>query len=247
MNSSELHQVASSEPLLKDFCHRLAFLECGKTLEDLRRPHIGPGTTATSKAVADGHKYSAWRLSGRSESELESYASLLSSSWRLYHVKERADLSYAGGTNYSYSIEPIEPWRIKIDPIDNVILATSLAGGKMEAIRMEDGASLVSHRGDHFLPYAHLECDQGWLAHSINDTTFSISCMERNADIADPQRGRCMSGEKLTAKHPIRAYRLIFPHLLVGSSEGYATLYDIISKQVVLDIKLRGVAGLGRM
>lgn len=220
---------------MKTLCHRIRFLDADQTIEDLRKPAISAPSSSNTTARSDGHTHSGWKISGRDEADLVSYKTLLAGSWRLHHAKHRADLSHKGGTNLAHSVEP---WRIKIDHIDNVILATSTIDSRMYVIDMETGHPLSTEFDPQIRAYTHLEADQGWIVYTLTSTTFRISCFERNTDVTQPRRGHLVSQGTLHAIHPVAAYRLIFPYLLVGSRIGYATLYDITTKDVVIDIRL---------
>lgn len=224
--------------MLKTLCYRIGFLNPGQTLEDLRRPLVNTPANSIGKPFSDGKRYSAWQMSGRAQDELESYKTLLVSSWKLHHTMERADLSYAGGTNYAAKVEP---WRIKFDHISNTILATSASGPRLHAINMHSG-DVLTESNLSIRAHTHLEADQGWLAYTLNANSFQISRLERDTLSLDEAVvsgiPTLMDEGRLSAKHPVSAYRLIFPHLLVGSSQGYATVYDVTTKQVILDIAL---------
>lgn len=228
--------------MCKALCHRAGYLGEGQSLQDLRkpllsRPLITSSTSADARDQCDGEKYSAWKLSGRDDAELESYKTLLTSSWKLDYVKDNADLSKAGGCNYS---DETEPWRIKIDPIDRLIFASSSCGPRMHTIDMDTGYTAMTDGCGDYTPCGHLEYDQGWAVYTTRDDSFHISCSERNLNL-DRERNRAFlfPHGRLKPAHTVRAYRLIFPHLLSGSDEGYLTLYNIVNKETVLDVPLR--------
>lgn len=238
-----LRGIASGEIVSKSLCRRFGFLGPDQTLDDLRKPAISALEESNTEACSDGHRISAWSISGRDETDLESYRTLLSSTGRLNSAKQKANLSYAGGTNYV----DCSPWRFVIDHINRVILYTSTGSG-LHCIDMERACSWMYWLDCELGSYLHIEADQGWIVLTTNLTDFRILRFRRLTPEGRPCRGELECLTRLEAIHRIRCFRLIFPHLLVGSSDGCATIYDITTGEILIDLHVQAEPnGLSRL
>ncbi|CAO1636619.1 unnamed protein product [Sympodiomycopsis kandeliae] len=237
------HTAGSSEVVFKALCHTMGYLGTGQSLQDLRKPLLPANSSRKQqKSLTDGQRYSAWQYSGRDPQELSSYKSLLIGSWMLHHTKEKADLFFVGGSNY---VDNVEPFDFKIDHINKVIVASSSNGPRIYIISMDANVPTQVHCSMDIRPATQVEVDQGCVVYSIDDgNTLDITRLERKVANSTCSRGQgLLSQRSITSKQPISKFRLHFPYLLVASGLGEATLYDVNTKAIVLEIELRGAYG----
>lgn len=152
----------------------LGLLEANSYLGDLATTSRLPPPT-DERRLGDGHRHSAFELSGRDASDAASYEQLLKSSLILRKIKSPPELT-------SVDLEPAPPclqgvvkgysnhadesesdiWRIKLDPIDNVLITSGAKGG-LTVLDLESGQELW--READVKQYAHVEFSEGYVVH----------------------------------------------------------------------------------
>ncbi|CAO1620032.1 unnamed protein product [Sympodiomycopsis kandeliae] len=243
-----LQRISSDDQVLRTICQRMGYLQLGERLEDRRKAlcdngeHYLPGSIKSDRTV-----------DGRKKIEYSNYVRYLHSSFSLDEIKSNGDLSFKGGSHWH--VAPPTPWRIKIDHLNDCLISTTTNFPGIEIRGMAPKSDLNLHHDPiNIQPYTHLEASHGWVVHSVSGRAFQIWKNERSTFASDFDDGDSDSDNdegqhragfcglldkgQIAAKHTARAYRLIFPVLAVASREGFVTLYDIVSKEAILDVTL---------
>ncbi|CAO1621336.1 unnamed protein product [Sympodiomycopsis kandeliae] len=240
--SKDLRSITQSDHVLRRVCTRAGYMQGLEDIEAFKRPREPDSQYGTAH---DHAKQPAYKASGRPETDFRTYQSLLLSTYALETVKTKSDLRNAYSLWFSSSFSA-DIWRAHIDHIDNVLVTTSADDDfapTVEVFDMKQGAIMYSHPAHLTAPSAHLEASQGWFVHTHvppwhdGHDQLQLWCLERVTDAEKPRVGYLVDKGEIEPLHAVQAYRLHFPDLLVAS-ENQLTMYDVTSKEVVLEIPI---------
>ncbi|CAO1625211.1 unnamed protein product [Sympodiomycopsis kandeliae] len=229
------HNVATSAYVLQLICQRAGYLPHGGQLEDLRKPLFGDSDNPDLNSLT----YPAYQVEGRKDSEYKDYQSFLWSTYSLAKTKSKANLSFYGGSQWS----PFgaKPWRVKIDHLNKCMIAVPEDGGAFWFYDAENGKHLHTIKVEDLPPYAEIEVSHGWIAYSSRAAgddgpdIFKLWKLERQ--IQEGQGGKCFPvltpmGE-IEAREVVSASSFKFPELALASLDGYTTVYNVVTREMV--------------